>query len=457
MGQLTPLVEKIEAAYRRLGAAGERVLLAVSGGVDSTALLLATARLADRLGIRAEVACVDHGLRPESEEEASRVGELARAYAMPFHLRQLRLSSGSSLEERAREARYAALSTLREERGLSLIATAHTASDQAETVLMRLARGAALRGAAAILPRRGTIIRPMIEVTRDEVERFLAREGSRPARDPMNQDRSFARARVRLDALPALESALGPGVSRNLAHFAQLAAEDETLLSELAEADFARLSTGQGGLEATGVRGLQLPLRRRVLARLVEVSGSAVDCGLIERALSAVERGGTATLRRGLLLKSQGGVVRCVPSRPPLQPAEELRLRPGGEVEDPRAGLVLRLDRACPGSSVASIGLGEVELPLTVRHRRPGDRIGSRKLQDLLVNLKVRAEDRDLVPLVCDRLGRVVWVVGLWPRRRPSSTALYLSARPTPDGRAHEWLFRYRLAGQVAGQPPSNS
>src|SRR5262245_31162064 len=125
----------LERAYRQFGLAGGSVLLAVSGGADSTALLVGTAAVAERLALKVEVATLDHGLRPEAREEVEAVARLAARWGLPCHVRQLHLPPGSGLEARAREARYAALEALRRERGLQVVATAHTASDQAETLL----------------------------------------------------------------------------------------------------------------------------------------------------------------------------------------------------------------------------------------------------------------------------------------------------------------------------------
>ncbi|HZW90876.1 MAG TPA: tRNA lysidine(34) synthetase TilS, partial [Myxococcaceae bacterium] len=134
----------VRAAFERQAG---RILVAVSGGVDSLALLVSAAEVAaDRTG----VASLDHGLRPESTAEVERVRALARSLGLPFHTEALGLAPGAGAEARARTARYAALERIARLNGYSAIATAHTADDQAETLLMRLARGSALRGAAAI-------------------------------------------------------------------------------------------------------------------------------------------------------------------------------------------------------------------------------------------------------------------------------------------------------------------
>src|SRR5260370_35075947 len=134
---------------------------------------------------------------------------------------------------------------------------------------MRLARGATARGAAAILERRGQIIRPMLGVARQEVESLLASLGASFASDPMNEDRSFFRTRIRREVLPALASAAGEGSLQALARFARLQAEDAALLDGLAEQAYQRLRVGPASLDATGARALLPPVRRRVLARLL--------------------------------------------------------------------------------------------------------------------------------------------------------------------------------------------
>ncbi|HXN42029.1 MAG TPA: tRNA lysidine(34) synthetase TilS, partial [Myxococcaceae bacterium] len=217
------------------------MLLAVSGGADSTALLLGTAQVAPALNLQLSVGTVDHGLRPESPDEVERVRSLAAELGLSFHCRALALADGPSLEARARQARYLALEEIRSEARCDWIATAHTASDQAETLLMRLLRGTSLGGASGIRPRRGRLIRPLLSCSRREVERFLEEQGAAFAVDPMNRDVRFTRARIRAELIPAVVSAGGIEAVSHLAAFASMAAEDAEYLDELAAAAYARL------------------------------------------------------------------------------------------------------------------------------------------------------------------------------------------------------------------------
>ncbi len=435
----------LEEAYRQLGLAGGSVLLAVSGGADSSALLVGTARVRERLPLQVEVATLDHGLRPEAREEVEAVARLAAHWGLPCHVRELRLARGSGLEARAREARYAALETLRRERGLQVVATAHTASDQAETLLMRLVRGTALRGAASIHRTRPFLIRPLIERTREEVEAFLAEQGVSFVSDPMNVDPAFFRTRIRHEVLPVLARAAGFPVVPHLAAFARLAAEDEALLGALADGARARLTLPDGSLDAVGVRALEPPLRRRVLARLLAEAGARVDDASLTRALRAVEIGRPVTLSGGhqpggLQLHTAGGRVRCVRRESPT-PTPPVLVLEGEGASGIQEGTGWRFTVATGAPPPGTLGLPlseETHWPLSVRTRRPGDRIrgpaGSRKLQDVLVDRRIPGERRDLLPVVTDAEGAVLWVPGVWNSTSAQAVRLFLWASPPVPG-----------------------
>ncbi len=443
---------QLATAIRRLGLTQSGVLLAVSGGTDSVALLVAASAVAGGLGLRLEVASLDHGLREASAQDVAHVRALCEARGLPFHTRSLGVRAGPGVEARAREARYAALEQLRAERGLAAVATGHTASDQAETLLMRLARGSALRGAAGILERRGAVVRPILWATRAQTAAYLTAAGSSAREDPMNADPAFLRVRVRQDALPALERSAGPGVAQRLAQFAAHAAEDEALLGALAAQAVQRLVLPGGGLDAVGLRALPGPLRRRALVALLAQAGLPADAQGVALAEAAVERGGVATLPGGFVLRAQSGEVRCVAPDVPAIPFAPLTLGALDQVvRDEAAGLELGLSARAPADALWA-PLAALHLPLTVRRREPGDRTAGtrrRRLQDLLVDAKIPRETRDALPVVADATGGVVWVVGVWPSARSAAgcSGTYLWARPTGSLRAQDWLVRYRVAG----------
>lgn len=307
--QSAPSVERLEAAValalRRLGAARSGGVVALSGGPDSMALAVSCGRLAGRLGLTVRAAIVDHGARRESAAEAAQVLAWAQARGLDTEIVRLEVAPGPGFEARAREARYAALETVRAAHGLAWIFTGHTASDQAETLLMRLGRGAALAGAAGVLAKRGRVLRPLLGVTRAEVLAYVAALGLPVVADPMNDDPQFTRVRVRQGVVPALAQALGPTVERQLSRFATLAAEDEALLSGLAERARARLSAG-AQLDGVGVAALEPPIARRVVVGWLEAHGLEVDAAVVAEVLEAVGARRTATLPADRVMRWAG-------------------------------------------------------------------------------------------------------------------------------------------------------
>lgn len=301
------LEDRLLRAYRRLALDGTGLLLAVSGGADSTALLLASHAIARAAALKLEVACLDHGVRAESAAEQNAVRVLCDTLQVPFHAERLLLSAGSALESRARDARYQALAAIQKQAGLTWVATAHTASDQAETLLMRLGRGSSLRGAAGVREKRPPFVRPMLDWTRREVLAYLEARGQSYAQDAMNADDAFLRVRIRTEVLPALEQACEGAVAVRLARFAAVAAEDDALLGDWAALAFARLTLTPNSLDLVGLRNLQRPLLRRVLALFFERMKVRVDTERIEGALGLLSGGPPLPTSADGTLRVKGG------------------------------------------------------------------------------------------------------------------------------------------------------
>jgi len=232
-----PAVAQARACVRRcLGdlEPGDLVLAACSGGADSLGLAAALAHEAPRLGLRGGGVTVDHGLQEGSAAQASRVEATLLGLGLD-PVRQVRVTvppGAGGPEAAARSARYTALEREAQQTGAAAVLLGHTRDDQAETVLLGLARGSGPRSLAGMPPRRGTFRRPLLGVRRPVTAAACEALGLEPWEDPHNADRRFARVRVRLDALPALEAALGPGVPEALARTAdQLRADAEFLES----------------------------------------------------------------------------------------------------------------------------------------------------------------------------------------------------------------------------------
>jgi tRNA(Ile)-lysidine synthase len=291
MGRLPPSVAAVRRAVRRaLSAQPGPVLVACSGGADSLALAAAAAFVGPRVGVPVGVVTVDHGLQAGSAQRAVDVADWARTAGLsPVEIATVDVAGHSGgPEAAAREARYAALIAVARTHGATAVLLGHTRDDQAETVLLALARGAGPRGLAGMPARRDSggiaLLRPLLDVSRAETRKACAAAGLAPWEDPHNTDPRYARARVRADALPALVAALGPAVVDNLARTAGLLAADTAVLDALARSALADARTpggsAGGGLVVSVLIGLPVAIRSRVLhawARELGATGAALS------------------------------------------------------------------------------------------------------------------------------------------------------------------------------------
>ncbi len=229
----------LENTLKRLGVRrGDRLLLAVSGGADSTALVCLTALLRDSLSLSLHLAVCDHGLRPESRAEAEFVAALGKLLNLPSHCLPLRLDpAGPALEERARKARHGALARLREELGAAYILLGHHAGDLSEDILLRLLRGTGWPGLGGMPEKddRRRVLRPLLDLSPALLREILAELGMPHCEDPSNADRRFARNRLRHELLPGLR-AENPGLDRALGDLAKLARIDAAFFAETTDA-----------------------------------------------------------------------------------------------------------------------------------------------------------------------------------------------------------------------------
>jgi tRNA(Ile)-lysidine synthase len=246
--------------------AGSLVLVACSGGADSLALAAALAFEAPRRGLRAGLVTIDHGLQAGSAEQAARVAACGAELGLaPSVQARVVVGRAGGPEAAARTARYAALEDAARAHGAAAVLLGHTRDDQAETVLLALARGAGPRGLAGMPERRGVFVRPFLDVSRADARAACTGLGLTPWDDPHNADPAYARSRVRADLLPALVDALGPGVVQNLARTARLLAADTAALDELAAAALAAAGSAEGGLSVGALTTLPAAVRTRVL------------------------------------------------------------------------------------------------------------------------------------------------------------------------------------------------
>lgn len=411
-------------------AGGELVLVAVSGGADSTALLHLLVTLAPEWRLRLHVLYVDHGLRPESASDADIVRALGRRLGVPVSVEPVVVARAGSQEEAARVARYRALEAHAERLGADRIAIGHTADDQAETVVMRLLEGASVRGLAGIPPVRGRVIRPLLDVRRGELEAELARAGLGWIEDPTNVDPKFLRNRIRHEILPVLAASYDADIVAALGRVAAQARAAVTTIDRLATGELARLAT----VAADAVTLPLAPVRALPRAVAAEVLRQAAARLWRRGPLRAWAHRGLERILAtppparpfrmgGVSIEVSGGVVRLARTR-----AGGLAPRPlpvPGRVELTEIGRVIEARvRDADGyviprrPTLVAFDLDEMIGPIVVRSRRAGDRFrpfgaaGERRLKSFLIDAKLPRWERQRLPLV-EAGGQIVWVAGI--------------------------------------------
>ena len=402
---------------------GESLLVMVSGGGDSVALL----DIAVRLGADVSALHVNYGLRDDSGLDEALVRELCDRLGVPLAVERVQLGTEGNLQERARDARYALAESLTG----GHYAAAHTASDQAETILYRLAVSPGSRALHGMSPRRGRLLRPLLGVTREEVREYLRARELSWREDPSNSDRRFARARVRHDVIDALRE-LSPAAERTIAETARQLRDEAEVLDAVVNEALKELGGGPGLLLSALLE--HPPAVRRLVLR--ELAGRTLSQREVEEILALGERGSKSLdLGGGLRLVSEYGTLRFTRAADAATPDPVPLSVPG------RARFGDWQVEARPG------GPGEVTVSnlgpeLTVRAWRDGDRMrpaglgGSKSLQDLFTDRKVPRALRHTLP-VFESGGEIVWVAGVAVDERfaaadDAADAVGLSARLVP-------------------------
>jgi tRNA(Ile)-lysidine synthase len=380
------LAERVHAELERLTATPpklelKRVLIAVSGGLDSVTLLHLLRDSMGKTDLEVTVAHLDHGIRPESAEDATFVQDLCASLNLPcdlecVHVPEIAAKRGWGLEEAARKVRYNFLTRAAKRSGSSLILTAHTRDDNAETVLMQLLRGTVR--ATGIPPRRERIMRPLLGISRAELHAHALGHGLRWHEDASNTDTRFTRNWIRQDVLPLLETR-NPNVRSKLAEHAELMRNEDALLEDWA----ARVPSW------TDWRHESIAMQRRLIRRSLETVSIVPDLEHIETIREAL---GANNVQRVSLPTGKTGVV--------------------------QAGGLRIFGATTPAATLEWPTFDFSGFPWAkLRTREPGDRIrlsgGTRKLSDVLIDQKIPREERDQIPVVAQN-SEVLWI-GLEP------------------------------------------
>jgi tRNA(Ile)-lysidine synthase len=420
---------------------GARVLVAVSGGPDSVALLHLLRILSERHElVVAGVAHFNHQLRGADADDDERFCvELAAAAGVPIEIGrgpvlQTARDQGRSVEDAARMLRYAFFREAALRLDAAAVAVGHSREDQAETFLLRLLRGAGAKGLSGIRPRAGIVVRPLLEISRAALRRYVADHGLAFREDASNADVRIPRNRIRHDLIPVLQQ-YSPAIAAILARQAEAAARDEEYLTvaaiELAPSVVLRT---EGGVEidAAALNALPAALAVRVVREALTrlAAGRFLGFQHIESVLDLARKDEPAEVSvslPGQVATRRGGrIVLGMPAPAAFSNFFRFPLSIPGEVSvpgwvlsaQPFDGPAEALRKVARGPEVM-IAAGPLRSPLAVRTRRKGDRFRplgmggrGRKLQDFLVDRKIARAERDALPLVVDRDDRIVWVVG---------------------------------------------
>lgn len=425
-----PLVAAVRSTMAGRGAPvpGEPLVVGLSGGADSVALLDALHRtLPPRRRPRLVAAHLDHGLRPGSGEDARFCKALCERLGIPFRLGRADVaatarSAGDGLESAARDERYAFLRRVARDEAARMIAVAHTRDDQAETLLLHLLRGAGSHGLSGMRHSSGDLLRPLLGVSRSQVLEYLEEHGLSWREDPSNADPAFTRNRVRHELLPWLEARFNPRLREALAGTAALLADEDEHLETEAEALLAAARPDGDGwsLERARLREAPRAVARRALRKLVARAGAPAPRRVqVERLLRLAcepsSSGRRLPLTGGREARIRFDAVQVGPRRGCGRFARPLAV-PGSVALPDGGALTAQPWRGSAESPGEGVTLVPAARPLTVRSRRPGDRArrGGREisLKRLLLDRRVPADRRDALPLVA--AGReVLWGPGL--------------------------------------------
>lgn len=448
-----------------------RVLVAVSGGPDSVALLHLLHELRDEFQLHLEVAHLQHGIRgEEAREDARFVAELAESLDLPFHLKEIDLPEMKSragkgnLEALARAERYRFFAEVMRARNLDKVATAHTQDDQAETVLMWMLRGTGMKGMGGMSPRQEirvagnsaqvlTVIRPLLEVSKSAILEYLAEKGLNYRVDRSNQDPGLLRNWIRSGLIPKIEERVDRRFSTRLSRQAELLRDENIYLERFARERFAALQPEQG-LSRSAFLGESKALQRRILRLWVEQARGhlrSIDFVHIEALLRLIEEGpvqGRLAIPGGWELVREYERLRLERERRGLKKVSySYSLEIGATLSVSEAGIEFRSERLWQPQIARQMDLMEVIFdashltgPLWVRNFHNGDRfqplgmIGHKKIKDLFIEHKVPRSMRAKWPLL--GMGEeILWIPGYGRSEAGRVTertrcAIYLRAIP---------------------------
>ncbi|GAW92227.1 tRNA lysidine(34) synthetase TilS [Calderihabitans maritimus] len=418
----------------------DHIVVGVSGGPDSMALLHVLLLLQREYRLKLYAAHLNHMFRgEEAKEDARFVETIGKKWGVPvwveeYDVPSLVASSGMSAQEAARQVRYEFLYNVAARVNARIIAVGHHADDQAETVLMNLLRGGGLEGLSGMSPKRGKIIRPLFEVSRREIEQYCQEHNIPFRQDPSNKKTIYLRNKIRLQLIPLLKE-FNPQITQALFRMADVLREENDLIDQAVDEIWSRVVEKESSEEVifslAEFSKLHRALKRRIVRKAYDrltgtKTGLAYDH--VESVLKLAERGhvgeklklpGTVWVERSYRVFSLTFFMaqKTIPffhyvlRIPGITTIEELGLRIEAQI--------VEVPKKFPtDKTIAFLDYDKMSLPLYARQRKPGDRFqplglnGSKKLKDFFIDLKVPVVERNRIPIICDCRDRIVWVAG---------------------------------------------
>ncbi|MFS1516799.1 tRNA lysidine(34) synthetase TilS [Bacillus sp. SCS-151] len=418
------------------------IIVGVSGGPDSLALLHLLIGMKRNLGLRLVVAHVDHMFRgKQSENEMRFVEQHCSSLGIICEAKQINVSDYKqkkkiSTQVAARECRYRFFSSMMKKYEAQYLALGHHGDDQVETVLMKLVRGSTGIGYAGIPIKRrfsiGHIIRPLLSLSREEIEHYCQSIGLEPRRDPSNDKDDYTRNRIRHHVLPYLKRE-NERVHERVQQFSEMMIEDQNYLKELTENELNKVVKKKDNtiiISRESYLKLPIPLQRRgiqlilkYLYQEVPPSLSSIHINDFLTALNNDHPSGTLHYPMGLkVVKSYDDFIFTYDERA-IKAYNYVHEVPS-QIELPNGDLILseiieQLPNGLNGNHSIVIDINSVELPLVIRTRKPGDKMtlkgtdGTKKIKDIFIDQKIPLYERDEWPVVEDRYGRIIWLPGL--------------------------------------------